>query len=132
MTACNPYYFVFPVNLPVNATEVHTLRGYRCIGDVTFDLDGTLATDLGWVLFEVSDEQPDRARGVVGTFNNYATLQLIRSRLTKAPCRIYGLFDDGKTGVSEWHLDDVFFTSALLRDVTGLIGFRASATYKIK
>ncbi len=105
------------------------LRGYRCIGDVIIDLDGTLASDLGWVMFEVSDEQLDRARGVVGTFNNYATLRLIRSRRTKAPCRIRGLFDDGKTGVSEWLLDDVFFTSALLRDVTGLISFRSRAGY---
>ncbi len=108
------------------------LRGYRCIGDVIFDLDGTLSSDVGWVLFEVNDEQPDRARGVVGTFNNYATLRLIRSRRTKASCRIRGLFDDGKTGANEWLLDNVVFTSALLRDVTGLIGFCASATYKIK
>ena len=112
--------------------ERSTLRGYRGIGDITFDLDGVLATDIGWVIFEISDGQPDRGQGVVGTFNNYATLRLIRSIRTKIPCRIHGLFDDGAAEVNKWLLDDVVFTGTLLRDVSGIIGFRTGAVNRIK
>ncbi|MGZ4908815.1 MAG: hypothetical protein ACXVIG_07500 [Halobacteriota archaeon] len=105
--------------------DANTLRGYRSIGDVTFDLDGALFSDIGWVIFEVSDSQPNRGQGVIGTFNNYATLTLVRFRHTQKPCQIQGVFDDGETGEHVWQLDDVVFTGVLFRDVNGLIGFRA-------
>ncbi len=111
----------------MGGAEGSTLRGYRGIGDITFDLNGTPTTDIGWVLFEVNDDQLDRGRGIVGTFNNYATLRLIRSTRTKTPCRIYGLFDDGKTRSNTWLLDDVVFTGMLVRDASGILGFRAGA-----
>ncbi len=47
--------------------------------------------------------------------------------MLQKPCRIYGIFDDGEAGEHTWLLDDVVFTEVLLRDVTGLVGFRAAA-----
>ena len=116
---------------PAKVNEANAIRGYRGIGDIVFDFDGTLSTDIGWVLFEVSDDQPDQGQGVIGTFNNCATLRLIRSTRTKSPCRIRGLFHDGATGVDTWQLDDVVFIGMLLRDVIGFIGFRAGTITRI-
>ncbi len=65
------------------------LRGYRSVDDVSFDLDGTFSTYVGWVLFEVGDKQHERIRGVIGTFNNYATLMLLRIARDQKPCRVY-------------------------------------------
>ena len=62
----------------MSAAGADTLEGHRSISDVTFDLDGELSTEIGWVVFEVSDEQPELCCGVIGTFNNYVTLRLIR------------------------------------------------------
>ncbi len=102
-----------------------TCRGYRGVGDITIDLDGTLLTDIGWALFETGDDQLG-GQGIIGTFNNYVTLTLIQFARTKRPCSIHGWFDDGKTGEHWWLLDDVICAGVLVRDVSGLIGFRAS------
>ena len=113
--------------ITVSKINASTLRGYRGIGDITFDLDGLLSADIAWVIFEVSDEEPEAGQGVIGTFNNYGTLQLVRFERSQKPCRIYGVFDDGETGERTFLLDNVVFSEFLLRDVTGLIGFRAGS-----
>ncbi len=115
----------------MDGADANTLRGYRSIGDITFDLDGALSSDIGWVIFEVSDGQPDRGQGVIGTFNNYVTLTLVRFKWAQKPCRINGIFDDGETGENTWLLDNVGFTGILFRDVSGLIGFRAGSVNRI-
>jgi hypothetical protein len=102
-----------------------TLKGHRSISDVTFDLDGELSTEIGWVVFEVNDEQPERCCGVIGTFNNYATLRLIRFARSQRPCRIQGFFDDGKQTRTHM-LDDIAFAEILVLDVSGFVGFSAS------
>ncbi len=107
-----------------------TLRGYRSTGDITFDLDGTVSTDIGWVIFEVSDGSSE-GHGVIGTFNNYATLKLVRFERAQKPCRIHGDFGDGHTEAQKWLLDDVVLTDVLSDDVTGFIGFRAGVATSI-
>ncbi|MGZ4953159.1 MAG: hypothetical protein ACXV5A_07165 [Halobacteriota archaeon] len=110
----------------VNTADESVLTGYRCVGDVIFDLDGTVLTDVGWVLFEVASSQPDTARGIIGTYNNYATLQLLRHDHAKRPCRIRGEFDVGIAELRAWTLDDVVFTAVDVYDVSGFIAFRAA------
>lgn len=105
-----------------NAAGANTLRGYRGVGDITFDLDSTRSTDIGWVLFEMKGGQCDDVRGVIGTFNHYATLLLVRLDRAKRPFRIQGLFDNGTTGASEWTLKNVSFTGVWVHNVTGFIG----------
>ncbi len=111
--------------LATSTPDDGTLTGYRCVGDVTFDLDGTVLTDVGWVLFEVASSQPDVVRGIIGTFNHYATLQVLRLDYAKRPCRILGEFEDGITGTRAWALDDVVFTAVDVDDAGGFIAFRA-------
>ncbi len=108
----------------IRVDERTALRAYRSIGTVTFDLDGTLFTDTGWVMFEITDGQYE-GQGVIGTFNNYNTLTLMRFERTQKPLRMRGQFNDGATGAHTWLLDDVAFTGLLVRDASGLIGFRA-------
>ncbi len=91
----------------MSTAEKMLLRGYRSVGDVSFDLDGTLSTCIGWVLFEVGDTQLEHVRGVISTFNNYATLTILRLAHDQEPCRIHGWFDNGQTDTSEWTLDSV-------------------------
>ncbi len=117
--------------ITVSKSKASILRGYRGIGDITFDLDSTLSSDIGWVIFEVSDEKPESGHGVIGTFNHYVTLQLIRFERTQKPCRIYGTFDDGETGKDAFLLDDVVFSAVLVRDISGLIGFRAGSVNRV-
>ncbi len=71
---------------------------------------------------------PETARGVVGTYNHYATLQVLRLDRTKRPCRIRGEFDDGTAGLATWTLDDVHVTAVDVYDVSGFIAFRAAAS----
>ncbi len=78
-------------------------------------------------MFEIEDDQSECGHGVIGTFNNDATLTLIRFARAQKPCRVYGLFDDEETGESAWILNDVGFTGMLVRDASGLIGFRAGS-----
>ncbi len=103
-----------------------TLRGYRSVGDVTFDLDGTVSTDIGWVIFEVASSDPHMARGIIGTYNHYATLQVLRAFYGKRPCRMHGEFEDG-VSVHAWTLDDMTITAVDVYDVGGFIAFRAAA-----
>ncbi len=110
--------------LTVNTAKLSTLRGYQSTSDVKFDLDDAHLSDVGWVIFEVHEGQPE-GHGVIGTFNNAVTLELIRFERTQLPCRIRGWFSDGQTGSRRWLLDDVVFTSFFVRDANGLIGFRA-------
>ncbi len=110
-----------------NIVKSGPLHGYRGSGDVTFEYDGKLLTDIAWVIFEVRDGQPNDVRGVVGTFNNYATLQLVWLYRTKKPLRVYGRFDDGTTGPSEWSFDNIAISGMWVRDSTGFMGFRATA-----
>ncbi|MGZ4848978.1 MAG: hypothetical protein ACXV2D_05740 [Halobacteriota archaeon] len=105
-----------------------TLTGYRSVSDATFDLDGTVLTDIGWVLFEVASSQTDPARGIIGTYNHYATLQLLRLDHAKMRCRIRGEFEDGMTEARAWALDDVVFTAVDVDDTGGFIAFRAVAS----
>ncbi|MGZ4931868.1 MAG: hypothetical protein ACXV46_03695 [Halobacteriota archaeon] len=88
-----------------------------------------ISTDIGWALFEMHDGDLDAVRGVIGTYNNYATLQIVRLDRAKRPCRIHGVFDDGITDARAWTLNDVVFTSILVRDMSGLAGFRAAAVH---
>ncbi len=111
-----------------NTADGSVLTGYRCVGDVTFDLDGTVLTDVGWVLFEVDCTTPDRARGIIGTYNHYATLQVLRLDRTKRPFRIRGEFDDGTAELSTWTLYDVVVTAVDIDDVGGFIAFCAAAS----
>ncbi len=111
--------------ITTSKAKASALRGYRSSGDVTFDLNRTLLSDIGWVVFEIDDDQSGRGHGVIGTFNNYMTLTLIRFARAQKPCHMYGVFDDGETGESTWLLDDVGFTGLLVGDASGLIGFRA-------
>ncbi len=104
-----------------------TLGGYRSVGDVTFNLDGTASTDLGWVLFEIVSSDPDTARGIIGTYNHYATLQLMRTFQTQRPCHIYGEFEDGVNVSRAWALHDVVSTVLDVYDVSGFVAFRAAA-----
>ncbi len=113
----------------MNVGKESSLKGYRCIDDVIFDLDGTISTDIGWALFEVLDGDLDAVHGVIGTYNNYATLQLVRLDRAKRPCHLYGVFDDGATGAREWTLNDIVFTAILVRDVSGFAGFRATVVH---
>lgn len=110
--------------LTVKTAKASVLRGYRSTSDIIFDLDNKRSTDLGWVIFETQDGHPE-GQGVIGTFNNAVTLELIRFERTQQPCRIRGWFTDGQTGAMRWLLDDIVFTSFFVRDVNGLIGFRA-------
>ncbi len=105
----------------------HRLRGYRSVNDISFDLDGVFSTYIGWVLFEVGDTQLERVRGVIGTFNNYATLMLLRLARDQRPCRVHGRFNDGQTDASEWTLDNVTYTGAEVHDESGFVAFHASA-----
>ncbi len=105
----------------------HRLRGYRSVNDISFDLDGVFSTYIGWVLFEVGNTQLERVRGVIGTFNNYATLMLLRLARDQKPCRIHGRFKDGQTDASEWTLDNVTYTGAEVHDESGFVAFHASA-----
>lgn len=107
----------------MSAAGADTLEGHRSISDVTFDLDGELSTEIGWVVFEVSDEQPELCCGVIGTFNNYVTLKLIRFERSQRPCRVQGFFDDRKQTRTRM-LDDIAFTEILV-DVSGFVGFSA-------
>ncbi len=113
--------------LTVTTTKASALRGYRGAGDITVTCDGRLFSDLGWVVFEVRDGQHNDVRGVVGTFNNYATLQLMWLYRNKKPCRIHGWFDDGAMQPHKWTLDNVLFTGIWVRDMTGFVGFQATA-----
>ncbi len=115
----------------VNTAKTSALKGYRSVGDVTFDLDSTLSTNIGWVILEVDDSKSAGTRGLIGTFSNYVMLMLIRFKRRQKPCRIHGWFDDGTTGTTMWRLDDVAFTGFLVRDVNGFIGFRASEANQI-
>jgi hypothetical protein len=63
----------------------NTRKGYRSISDVTFNLDGERSTEIGWVVFETIDKQPESCCGVIGTINNYATLRLFRFARTQRP-----------------------------------------------
>lgn len=109
----------------MSTADVDTRKGYRSIADVTFDLDGKLSTETGWIVFEVSEGQPECCRGVIGTVNNHVTLRLIRFARTQRPWRIHGLFDDGKQ-TRTLMLDDVVVTSIFVFDVSAFFGFRAS------
>ncbi len=111
----------------VSTVDAATLRGYWSVSDVTFDLDGTTSTYMGWMLFAVSDNQRERVRGVLDTFNNYVTLMLLRRGRDEKPCRMYGLFDSGQTEAREWTLDNVAFTGAAVDDESGFIAFQALA-----
>ncbi len=111
---------------PKSTADGGTLIGYRCVGDVTFDLDGNVSTDVGWVLFEVASSQPDAVRGIIGIYNHYATLQLLRLDHAKRPCRIRGEFEDGTTETRAWALDEVVFTAVDVDDAGGFIAFRAT------
>lgn len=111
----------------MSAAKGKTVRGYRSVGDVSFDLDGTFSTWVGWTLFETSELHRAHVRGVIGTFDNYATLVLLRLARDQRPCRVHGRFDDGQRGVREWTLDNVVFTDAEVLDESGFVAFRASA-----
>ncbi len=111
----------------VSTVDAATLRGYWSVSDITCDLDGTTSTYIGWVLFEVSDNQRERVRGVIGTFNDYVTLMLLRRVRDQKPCRMYRLFDSGQTEACEWTLDNVAFIGAEVDDVSGFIAFHALA-----
>ncbi len=113
----------------MNVGKESSLKGYRCRGDVTFDLNGTISTDIGWALFEVLDGDLDAVRGVIGTYNNYATLQLVLVDRAKRPCHLHGVFDDGVTGAHEWTLNNIVLTAILVRDVNGFAGFRATVVH---
>ncbi|MGZ4920165.1 MAG: hypothetical protein ACXVIE_08760 [Halobacteriota archaeon] len=115
---------------PIRIDEGSVARGYRSVRQITFDLDGTLSDDIGSVVFEVSDGQSG-GQGVIGTFNNYVTLKLIRFERTQRSCCIHGWFDDGKTGTNAWLLDDLVFTGILVRDANGLVGFHAGTVTPI-
>ncbi len=117
--------------ITVSKAKEGTLRGYRGIRDITFDLDSTLLTDSGWVIFEVNDEGAESGLGVIGTFNHHVTLQLIRFARNQKPCRIVGVFDEEETGERTFLLDDVRFTAVLVRDISGLIGFRSGTVRRI-
>jgi hypothetical protein len=101
-----------------------TLEGHRSISDVTFDLDGELSNEIGWVVFEVNDEQPERCCGVIGTFNNYVTLRLIRFARSQRTCLIQGLFNDGKQTRTRMP-DDIAFTEIFVLDESSFVGFSA-------
>ena len=109
----------------VTTADADALNGYRSISAVTFDLDGELSANIGWVIFEVNEERPERCSGMIGTFNNHATLKLIRFAHSEKPCRICGLFDDGKTDARTWMLGGIVFTSSFVLDASGFVGFRA-------
>ncbi|MDD1721546.1 MAG: hypothetical protein LUP95_06130 [Euryarchaeota archaeon] len=66
---------------------------------------------------------------MIGTYNHYATLQLVRLYRAKRPCHLHGVFDDGATDARVWTLNDVVFTAIFVRDVSGLAGFRATAVH---
>ncbi len=108
----------------LSTAKASTLKGYRSTSDIKFDLDTKSTSDLGWVIFETRDGHSE-GQGVIGTFNNVATLELIRFERTQKLCRIRGWFTDGQTGATRWLLDDVAFTSFFVRDANGLISFRA-------
>jgi len=111
----------------MSTADTSKLAGYRSIGDVTFDLGNELTAEIGWVLFEVSGGQAQRVQGAVVTYNNYATLKLVKFERTQRPCHICGWFDDGVAEPRRYMLNDVVFTALLVRDVSGFIGFRADA-----
>ncbi|MGZ7188553.1 MAG: hypothetical protein ACXVIR_12025 [Halobacteriota archaeon] len=113
---------------PTSTSDGDTLTGYRCVGDVSFDLDGTVLTDIGWVLFEVASSQSHAVRGIIGTYNHHATLQLLRLDRAERPCRIRGEFEDGITEARAWALDDVVFTAVDVDDTGGVIALRAVAS----
>ncbi len=107
----------------MSAAGKRRLRGYRSVSDVCFNLDGTPSACIGWVLFEADDTQRGHVSGVIGTFNNHATLVLLRLARDRKPCSIHGRFDDGQTDASEWKLDDVAYTGAEVHDELGLSRF---------
>ncbi len=107
------------------------LRGFRSVGDITFDLDGSVSADVGWVLFEVANSDPDAAYGIIGTYNHYATLLLLRTFHAERPCRIYGEFEDSANVARAWTLEDAIFIALNVYDVGGFIAFRAAASAHI-
>ncbi|MGZ4938343.1 MAG: hypothetical protein ACXVI3_06835 [Halobacteriota archaeon] len=111
----------------LGTADENTLRGYRSVGDLTCDLDGTLSTNIGWVLFEVASSDDDTVRGIIGTYNHYATLLLLRTFRAKRPFRMRGVFEDEIAEARAWALDDVVCTAVDLYDVSGFIAFRATA-----
>ncbi len=116
--------------LTVNTTKTSMLKGYRSTSEITCDLANKRCSDLGWIVFETRDGQPE-GQGVIGTFNNAVMLELIRAERTQQPCRINGWFTDGTTEGTQWLLDDIVFTSFFVRDINGLIGFRAGTIIRL-
>ncbi|MDD1725552.1 MAG: hypothetical protein LUQ34_01545 [Euryarchaeota archaeon] len=108
----------------MNEGGEHVLRGYRSIGDVAFDIDGELSTEIGCVVFEVSDKRPEYCKGLISTFNNLVTLRGVRFARTQRACGINGCFYDGQQETT-CTLDDVVFTTFFVLDVCAFVVFRA-------
>lgn len=103
----------------------HELTGYRSVDDTTFDLNGELSTEIGWVVVEVSNAQLECCRGIIGTINNYATLRLMRFARAQKACQIRGDFDNGKQ-MTTLMLADVVFNAFFVLDTNSFVSFSAN------
>ncbi len=101
------------------------LRGYRSVDDVALECGSEVFADIGWAIFEASDGDQNEARGIINTYNDYATYVLVHLARAGGLCRLHGVFTDGKAGEYQCTLDDVVIENMLVQDTTAVAGFRA-------
>ncbi len=101
------------------------LQGYRSLGGIALKCSDEVFADVGWVIFEINDSNHDEVRGVISTYNDYATYVLMRLARAERSCRLQGLFSDGKAGEYPLTLNDVVIENMLVQDTTAMAAFRA-------
>ncbi len=100
-----------------------------CIDDVIFDLDGNRHVGLGWVVFEIDDEEYKRVTGAIAFNNNAFTLKLLRHLNARQPLRIVGYFTNGTEDSAEsYELYNFMPSGTLCSDEIGFILFEATAS----
>ncbi len=99
------------------------------LNDVIFDLNGDHHVGLGWIVFEVDNEDYRKVNGAIVLNNNVFTLKLLRHFNAQQPVRILGYFTDSIDESAEGYvLDDIAPLGTLFGDEIGFILFSAIAS----
>ncbi|MGZ4933717.1 MAG: hypothetical protein ACXV49_04370 [Halobacteriota archaeon] len=112
------------------SAEMTDKKLFHCqsVDDVIFDLNGDRQVGLGWVIFEIDDEQHRQVTGAIGFSNNIFTLKLLRHLNAQQPLRIVGYFSNSaEQGAESYALDNIAPSGTLFSDEIGFILFRATA-----